>query len=89
MAMLSEDDGKTWKGGLMLDTRDEISYPDGTQTAEGDIYLIYDYSRYDRRQILMAVFSEEDILAGRLVSANGRLKQLVSQATGKKEEEKR
>ena len=89
MAMLSEDDGKTWKGGLMLDTRDEISYPDGAQAAGGDIYLIYDYSRYGRRQILMAVFSEEDILAGRLVSANGRLKQLVSQATGKKEEEKR
>ena len=33
MAMLSEDDGKTWKGGLMLDTRDEIRYQDGAQAA--------------------------------------------------------
>ncbi|MBR4443345.1 MAG: exo-alpha-sialidase, partial [Clostridia bacterium] len=82
MAMLSEDDGKTWIGGLMLDTRNEISYPDGTQAANGDIYLIYDYSRYSARQILMAVFNEDDILAGRLVSPNARLKQLVSRATG-------
>ena len=82
MAMLSEDDGKTCIGGLMLDTRNEISYPDGTQAANGDIYLIYDYSRYSARQILMAVFNEDDILAGRLVSPNARLKQLVSRATG-------
>ena len=86
MAMLSEDEGKTWIGGLMLDTRNEISYPDGTQAANGDIYLIYDYSRYDARQILMAVFNEDDILAGRLVSPNARLKQLVNRATGPKPE---
>ncbi|MBQ8952582.1 MAG: exo-alpha-sialidase, partial [Clostridia bacterium] len=86
MAMLSEDEGRTWIGGLMLDTRGGISYPDGVQAADGDIYLIYDYSRYDRRQILMAVFSEEDVLAGGLVSPNARLKQLVNQATGPKPE---
>ncbi len=89
MAMLSEDDGKTWIGGLMLDTRNEISYPDGVQAPDGDIYLIYDYSRFDKRQVLMAVFNEDDVLAGRLVSPNARLKQLVNQATGKREEEGR
>ncbi len=32
-AWLSEDDGKTWRGGLMLDERATVSYPDGFQAA--------------------------------------------------------
>ena len=60
VAMLSDDDGKTWKGALVLDTRNEISYPDGVQADNGDIYVIYDYERYGAREILMAVFTEED-----------------------------
>lgn len=84
VAMLSDDDGKTWKGALVLDTRNEISYPDGVQAENGDIYVIYDYERYGAREILMAVFTEEDILEGRLVSPRGRLRQRVNQATGEK-----
>lgn len=80
MAMLSEDDGKTWRGGLMLDTRNEISYPDGVQAEDGRIYLVYDWKRYVEKQILMAVFTEEDILEGRLVSEGARLRQLVNRA---------
>lgn len=86
MAMLSEDDGRTWRGGLMLDTRDEVSYPDGAQAGNGDIYLTYDHSRYGAREILMAVFNEEDVLAGRLISPNARLRQVISRATGQREE---
>ena len=82
MAMLSEDDGKTWCGGLMLDARDQVSYPDGTEDENGNIYIIYDYQRYAEREILMAVFTEEDILEGRLVGEGSRLKALVSKATG-------
>ncbi len=84
VAMLSDDDGKTWKGALVLDTRSEISYPDGVQAENGDIYVIYDFERYGAREILMAVFTEEDILEGRLVSPRSRLRQRVNQATGEK-----
>ncbi len=80
MAMLSEDDGKTWHGGLMLDTRDEISYPDGIQAEDGRIYLIYDRSRYEAKEILMAVFTEEDVMEGRLVSEGSRIRKLVNRA---------
>ena len=63
-AFLSEDDGVTWKGGLMLDVRKYVSYPDGVQAPDGTIYITYDFERTKARQILMAVFTEEDVLAG-------------------------
>ena len=85
MAMLSDDDGRTWRGALVLDTRSEISYPDGVQADNGDIYIIYDRERCGAREILMAVFTEEDVLEGRLVSPRGRLRQLVNRATGERE----
>ena len=84
MAMLSDDDGRTWRGALVLDARNEISYPDGVQADNGDIYIIYDRERYGAREILMAVFTEEDVLEGRLVSPRGRLRQLVNRATGER-----
>ena len=84
MAMLSDDDGRTWRGALVLDARNEISYPDGVQADNGDIYIIYDRERCGAREILMAVFTEEDVLEGRLVSPRGRLRQLVNRATGER-----
>ena len=33
-AFISTDDGRTWGGGLMLDERRGVSYPDGQQTAD-------------------------------------------------------
>jgi hypothetical protein len=79
-ALLSEDDGVTWSGGLLLDERPNVSYPDGIQAEDGRIYIIYDRERYKDREILMAVFREEDALAGRCVSKDARLKQLVNRA---------
>jgi len=79
MAMLSEDDGKTWKGGLMLDTRDDVTYPDGVETADGRIYVIYDYQRMTAKAFYLAEFTEEDILAGRLVSEGSRLQVKIEQ----------
>lgn len=61
-AFLSEDDGATWKGGLLLDERAGVSYPDGDQAPDGTIHVIYDYSRKDAREILLASFTEEDVL---------------------------
>lgn len=81
-AMLSEDDGRTWTGGLLLDARDDVSYPDGVEAPDGRIYITYDRRRYHEREILMAVFREEDVLAGRVVSADARLGVAVSRAGG-------
>ena len=80
-AYLSEDDGTTWKGGLLLDERG-TSYPDATQAPDGTIYAIYDQDRGGEKGIVMAAFTEEDILAGTPVSPNTRLKVLVNRATG-------
>jgi hypothetical protein len=77
-AFLSEDDGVTWKGGLMLDERMGISYPDGFQSPDGMIYISYDRNRSTDGEILMARFSEEDILAGTLVNNKSKLRMLIS-----------
>jgi len=77
-AFVSTDDGKTWGGGLMLDERSGISYPDGQQTADGTIWITYDYSRTGARQILMAAFREEDAAAGKIVTDGVRRRRLIS-----------
>jgi hypothetical protein len=69
-------------GGLLLDERGGVSYPDGQQTADGLIRIIYDYSRTGDRQILIAVFREEDVLAGKAVTRDVRLRQRVSDVSG-------
>ncbi|MDO4583239.1 MAG: sialidase family protein [Planctomycetia bacterium] len=83
-AFLSDDDGKTWKGGLMLDERSGVSYPDGDQTPDGSIYIIYDFDRYNAKEILLAHITEADILAGKIVSPQSQLRLIVNKATGKK-----
>ncbi len=63
-AFLSDDDGATWQGGLLLDGHDRlISYPDGDQAADGTLHIIYDHARKDKGEILLASFTEEDVLA--------------------------
>ena len=81
-AFVSTDDGRTWGGGLLLDERAGVSYPDGQQTPDGLIRIIYDYSRTGSRHILMASFREEDVAAGRTESDTVRLRRLVSEASG-------
>ncbi len=81
-AFLSTDDGRTWGGGLLLDERNGVSYPDGQQTADGLVRIIYDYSRTGDRHILMASFREEDVSAGKPVTGDVHLRQLVSEASG-------
>ena len=77
-AFLSEDDGRTWKGGLMLDERKGISYPDGFQAPDGTIYISYDRNRSTDGEILLARFTEADVLGGKLVGARSRLRMLIS-----------
>jgi hypothetical protein len=83
IARLSNDDGYTWQGGLMVDERSGVSYPDGVQSPDGTIYLIYDYARQADKTILMATFTEEDVLQGAWASSRARQRVLVNQATGK------
>ncbi|MBK8506067.1 MAG: exo-alpha-sialidase [Saprospiraceae bacterium] len=63
MAFISQDDGANWTNGLLLDERSGVSYPDGQQLENGDIVIIYDYSRTKEQHILMTTFTENDILA--------------------------
>lgn len=75
---LSEDEGKTWQGGLMLDERKGISYPDGFQAPDGTIYISYDRNRSTDGEILLARFTEDDVLARKLVGPKSKLKMLIS-----------
>jgi len=77
-AWLSDDEGKTWQGGLMLDERKGISYPDGFEAPDGTIYISYDRNRATDGEILMARFTEEDILAKELKGPKSKLKMLIS-----------
>jgi hypothetical protein len=81
-AFLSKNDGRTWEGGLILDERKQTSYPDTKQAADGTIYAIYDFNRHLEKQILMAKFTEDDILAQSPVGVAPRLKINVNQAFG-------
>lgn len=88
-ALLSDDDGKTWKWQLLLDERNEVSYPDAVEMEEGSIYIVYDRERggfkssleavyASAREILVAKITEEDIMQGSLVSEGSYLKKVVS-----------
>jgi len=88
-ALLSEDDGRTWKYQLLLDERDNVSYPDVAVGEDGYLYIAYDRDRGNSkksleeayacaREILYARITEEDIMAGRLVSERSRLKCIIS-----------
>lgn len=83
-AYLSGDDGRTWTGELILDERGGISYPDAGIAPDGTVYAIYDrergdqYAPGDAREILMAVFTEEDVMRGDFVSPGARQRVIVS-----------
>lgn len=81
-ALLSEDDGATWPHSLLLDVRNEASYPDAKEAGDGYIYVCYDWERVREREILMARITEEDILASELRSPRGKLRILVNKALG-------
>lgn len=87
-ALLSEDDGKTFPYSLLLDERDDVSYPDAVECEDGYIYITYDRERgcfkrslseaySDAREILTAKINEQDILNGKLISKESFLKNVV------------
>jgi hypothetical protein len=74
MAFVSDDDGRSWQGGLLLDEREKVTYPDGVQAPDGTIYVVYDYNRTPDGEVLMATFTEADVRAGKRVSDKVRLR---------------
>ena len=78
-AFVSTDGGATWTGGLQLDSRDKVYYPDAIQGAGGMIHVIYECDGTVRREILMASFQESDALAATDSSKTVRLAQPVSE----------
>ena len=83
-AFLSDDDGKSWKGGLLLDGRAQVTYPDGFEAPDGVIHIAYDFNRHREAQILMARFREADINAGKFVTSGAKTRMLVNEARGPK-----
>ena len=81
-AFLSMDDGATWSGGLLLDERKGVSYPEIAQAPDGDIYVHYDHNRAKDAEILCARFREEDVLAGTISTARAVLKNAIKDRRG-------
>lgn len=75
---LSEDECKTWTPKLILDEREAVSYPAGCVDADGRVYVAYDYNRYIDEEVYFATFTEEDILAGKIVNKDSAMKKLVA-----------
>lgn len=87
-ALLSEDDGRTFPYKLLLDPRNNVSYPDAMECDDGFIYIVYDRERgcaknsiqeacADARELLTARITEQDILNGTL-STEGSFLQNVA-----------
>lgn len=65
-ALLSCDDGESWENSMLIDERNDISYPDADFYG-GKIYLVYDRERSGKnsaKEILFTSFKEEDIEKG-------------------------
>ena len=63
-ASLSKNGGKTWPYQLLLDSRENVSYPDADQTPDGAIHVVFDRDRTGAKDILYCRFTEDDILKG-------------------------
>ena len=64
---LSEDDGVTWPYKALIDSRDNVSYPDADYF-DGKIYIVHDCGRTGEREILFSVCTEDDIRSGKPIS---------------------
>ena len=89
--MLSHDEGRTYDEVLMLDERPSVAYPEAFVDGDGKVYAVYDRERYGDKEIGLAVFRIEDIVAGHCVTDGARVRSVVCKALGARrtEEEKR
>ena len=77
-ASLSEDDGATWPHRLLIDERYQVAYPDATAYPDGTIDAIYDRNRKTEGEILMARFTEQEILDPEMSALGPTRRRLVS-----------
>jgi sialidase-1 len=61
VASLSPDEGYSWQGRLVLDPRDNVSYPDAALAHDGTIYAVHDRDRQGLGEILLTAFRKEDV----------------------------
>ena len=66
-AWLSDDDGESWYGRLVLNPGVNVSYPDFAEGEDGFIYAVYDCGRTEHGQVFMARFTERDVAAGKFI----------------------
>ena len=64
-------------------------YPDGFQAPDGTIYISYDRNRATDGEILLARFTEADVLAQKITGPKSRLKMLISRPLAPKTEAKK
>jgi predicted neuraminidase len=64
VAQLSEDEGKTWSDPLVIDDRDNVSYPDAVETPDGGIVIVHDRERETVGEVILSRFAESDLLDG-------------------------
>ena len=83
-AMLSDDEGRSYSHFLLLDGRSSVAYPDAFVDDEGKVYAVYDRERYGDKEIHLAVFRKEDILAGKCVTEGARIGGIVCKSYGAK-----
>lgn len=81
-AFVSKDDGATWEGGLILDERSGVSYPEIAVGSDGTIYVQYDRGRASVAEILFARFTESDVLAGEFISEISGTKLVIKNSDG-------
>lgn len=61
VASISSDEGATWSRALVLDPRDQVSYPDAAIDADGYVYVVHDRDRYGAAEILLSRFHLSDV----------------------------
>jgi hypothetical protein len=59
---LSEDDGETWPYKMVIDTNENVSYPDMIETEPGVLNIVYDYARVPLGIINFVQVKEGDII---------------------------
>lgn len=63
-AWVSDDDGQTWQGDLLIDERENVSYPDVAEAEDGTIHLVHDYNRNLTGDIVHVELTEQQIREG-------------------------
>ena len=78
---MSSRSAKAKPGFALIDERG-CTYPSAAQTGDGTIFVVYDRGRRKEKEVLLARFSEDDVLAGAFRSPGAAERVMVNKATG-------